>query len=424
MTTSRTVVITGVGAVTPSGSTAPDLWRSVLQGRSGVTLLPADLTAGLPVRVGGLVEGDPELSDLPVSVAHRLRPVQRWAIAAADEALSNAGVDRSRDSLPWDPHRVCVIVATGSGPIDAALHAASAFRDRGPRSIPPGLVVYGTADAAAGVLSQRYGFHGATQAVVATCASGAIGIGEGMRRIRHGYADAVLVIGMDDCLNPVHLAANANLRSLATGYADDPASASRPFDRARSGFVMAQGAGAVLLEASDSAVRRGARTQAIVAGFGDTSDAYHPTSPHPDGHAAAAAIRACLSDAGISADQVDHVNAHGTGTPLGDRAEIAALTHALGDRARFVPLTATKSSTGHLLGASGVVETILAVMTLRDQMLPPTINLSDPEFGDWNFVRDLPRPHATEAVLSNSFGFGGHNAALLLTAPPEAALLR
>lgn len=415
MTAARTVVITGVGAVTPSGSTAPDLWRAVLDGRSGVTLLPVELTAGLPVRVGGLVDRYPEVPDLPVPLARRLSPVQRWAIAAADEALSDAAVDRSRGTLPWDPHRVCVIVATGSGPVDAVLQAASALRDRGPRSVPPGLAVFGTADAAAGILSQRYGFRGATQAVVAACAGGAIAIGEGMRRIRHGYADAVLVVGMDDCLNPVHLAANANLRALATGYADDPPSASRPFDRARSGYVMAQGAGAVLLESSDSALRRGARAQAVVAGFGDTSDAHHPTSPHPDGRGGAAAIRACLADAGISTDQVDHVNTHGTGTQLGDRAEIAALSHALGDRARSIPLTATKSSTGHLLGASGVVETILAVMTLRDQLLPPTINLDDPEFDDRDFVHELPRPHATETVLSNSFGFGGHNAALLLT---------
>ncbi len=412
----RTVVITGVGAVTPSGPTAPDLWRSVLRGRSGVTLLPGELTAGLPVRVGGLVGRYPAAADLPVSVARRLSPVQQWAIAAADEALADAGVDRAAGPLPWEPPRLCIIVATGSGPVSTVLQAASGFRDRGPRQVSPALVVFGTADAAAGILSQRYGARGSTQAVVAACASGAIGIGEGMRRIRHGYADAVLVVGMDDCMNPVHLAANANLRTLATGYADDPASASRPFDRARSGFVMAQGAGAVLLESRDSALRRGARPQAVVAGFGDTSDAHHPTSPHPDGHGATAAIRACLSDADTSADRVDHVNTHGTGTLLGDRAEIAALTHALGERAHSIPLTATKSSTGHLLGASGVVEAIVAVMTLRDQLLPPTINLTDSEFDGWDFVRDLPRAHATETVLSNSFGFGGHNAALLLTA--------
>ncbi|WP_245861155.1 beta-ketoacyl-[acyl-carrier-protein] synthase family protein [Microbacterium aurantiacum] len=409
------MAITGVGAVTPSGSTAPDLWQSVLHGRSGVTLLPAELTAGLSVRVGGLVGRYTEATGLPAPVARRLSPVQRWAIAAADEALADAGVDRRIGSLPWDPHRLCIIVATGSGPVDTVLQAASGFRDRGPRQVSPALVVFGTADATAGILSQRCGARGATQAVVAACASGAVGIGEGMRRIRHGYADAVLVVGMDDCMNPVHLAANANLRSLATGYADDPASASRPFDRSRSGFVMSQGAGAVLLEAENSARRRGARPQAVASGFGDTSDAHHPTAPHPDGNGAAAAIRACLADAGVSSDQVDHVNTHGTGTLLGDRAEIAALGHALGERAHSIPLTATKSSTGHLLGASGVIETIIAVMTLRDQQLPPTINLNDAEFGDWDFVRDLPRRHATQTVLSNSFGFGGHNAALLLT---------
>ncbi|WP_341975930.1 beta-ketoacyl-[acyl-carrier-protein] synthase family protein [Microbacterium sp. LTA6] len=411
----REVVVTGVGAVTASGTTAAALWNSVVEGRSGMSVLPDSLTTGMAVSVGGVIAGFPEPPDLPASLARHLSPVQRWAITAADEALTDAGWDRSRGASPWEPYRVSIIVATGSGPVDAMLRAGSAFEAGGPRKVPPGLVVFGTADAAAGILSQRYGFRGATHAVTAACASGAVGIGEGLRRIRHGYADAVLVVGMEDCLNSVHLAANTNLRALATGYADDPSSASRPFDRSRSGFVMAQGVGAVLLEAADTAVRRGAVPQATVAGFGETTDAHHPTAPHPDGQGAAAAIRACLADAHTSAAQVDHVNTHGTGTPLGDRAEIAALAHALGERAHRVPLTATKSSTGHLLGASGVIEAILAVLTLRDQTLPPTLNLTDPEFDDWVFVRDRPQAVAVETVLSNSFGFSGHNAALLFT---------
>ena len=202
-------------------------------------------------------------------------------------------------------------------------------------------------------------------------------------------------------------------RSMATGFADDPAAASRPFDRARTGFVMAQGAAAVLLEAAEVAASRGARALATVAGFGATSDAHHATTPDPSGDGAAAAITACLDDARITPDEVDHVNAHGTGTLAGDDAELAALERGLGARAGRVPISATKSSTGHLLGAAGVVEAVIAAMTLRDQVLPPTINLTDPA-RDWDFVRDAARSHAVGTVLSTSFGFGGHNAALIL----------
>lgn len=405
----RRVVITGLGAVTPNGSDVPALWDAVRAGRSGITRLPDELTDGLRVRVGGRVADFAEPA-LPANLRRRLTPMQRWAVVSADEALADA-----RWSPPGDPHRVGIIAATGSGPVDAVIGAA-AFADANPRRVPPELVVYGTADAVTGVLAQRHGLRGAAHAVTAACASGAIGIGEGVRRIRHGYADAVLVVGMDDCLGRTHLAANANLRTLATGFAEDPASASRPFDRARGGFVMGQGAAAVLLEADDHARERGARPYAFVSGFGDSGDAHHATAPDPLGHGAAAAIAACLADAGVTAHEVDHVNTHGTGTARGDAAEIAALSLALGRHGRDVPLTATKSTTGHLLGASGVVEAILAVLTLRDQIVPPTVNLSDPEFDDWWFARDAELAHPMRSVLSNSFGFGGHNAALLFSA--------
>ncbi|WP_350350581.1 beta-ketoacyl-[acyl-carrier-protein] synthase family protein [Microbacterium sp. A8/3-1] len=413
MSARRSAVVTGVGAVTPSGLTAPALWASVRAGRSGITRLPPELSG--PVQVGGVVRGFTAPGDLPRPLARHLTPMQQWAIAAADEAMTTAGATPGLD-LPWSPPAVQVIVATGSGPVDAVLRADATMRERGPRAVPPGLTVYGTADAVAGVLSRRYGILGQTHAFTAACASGAVAIGEGLRRIRHGYADAVLVVGMDDCLGPLHLAAHTNLRSVVTGFADDPASASRPFDRARRGFVMSQGAAAVLLEAGDFARGRGARPVATVAGFGATGDAHHATAPDPAAAGATRAIEACLADAGVPASAVDHVNTHGTGTVLGDDAELVALWNALGRRAPAVPLTATKSTTGHLLGAAGVVEAVIAAMSLRDQVLPPTINLSDPADG-WDFVRDTERSHPVDAILSTSFGFGGHNAALLLTGP-------
>jgi 3-oxoacyl-[acyl-carrier-protein] synthase II len=409
----RSVVVTGVGTITPSGLTAPSMWASVRAGRSGITRLPSELADSGSVQVGGVVSGFTAPTDLPTSLARHLTPMQQWAIAAADEAMEIAGTG----DLPWNADAAQVIVATGSGPVDAVVEAAGTLREAGRRRVPSGLAVYGTADAIAGVLNRRYGFLGQTHAVTAACASGAIAIGEGLRRIRHGYADAVLVVGMDDCLGPLHLAAHANLRSVVTGFGDDPSSASRPFDSARSGFVMAQGAAAVLLEAADLATERGTRPLATVAGFGATSDAHHATAPDPAAAGATRAIHACLADAAVTASAVDHVNTHGTGTLLGDTAELVALGRALGARAPLVPLTATKSTTGHLLGAAGVVEAVIAAMTLRDQVLPPTINLSEPCADEWGFVRDQERRHPVGTVLSTSFGFGGHNAALLLTAP-------
>lgn len=412
MSTGRPVVLTGVGAVTPSGLTAPELWSSVRTGRSGITALPPEIVGSGPVRVGGVVRGFVDPSGLSAPLARRLSPMQRWSIGAADEALSDAGWN----DRPGDAWATQVIVATGSGPMDATVRAARALGEEGPRRVPAGLTVYGTADAIAGVLSRRHGFLGQTHAVAAACASGAVALGEALRRIRHGYADAVLVVGVEDCLNPLHLAAHANLRSVVTGFDDDPVSASRPFDKARTGFVMAQGAAAVLLEAADVARARGARPLATLAGFGATSDAHHATAPDPTATGATRAITACLEDAGLHAADIDHVNTHGTGTVLGDTAELIALEQALGTRARSVPLTATKSSTGHLLGAAGVVEAVIVALTLRDQVLPPTINLSHPCAEGWDFVRDRERAHPVRTVLSTSFGFGGHNAALLFTA--------
>lgn len=411
MSVHRSVVITGIGAITPSGLTAPSMWASVRAGRSGITRLPPELAGSGSVQVGGVIRGFTAPADLPTSLARHLTPMQRWAIAAADEAMDYTGTG----DLPWNADAAQVIVATGSGPVDAVVRAANTLRDDGRRRVPPSLAVYGTADAVAGVLSRRYGFLGQTHAVTAACASGAIAIGEGLRRIRHGYADAVLIVGMDACLGPLHLAAHANLRSVVTGFGDDPSSASRPFDRGRTGFVMAQGAVSVLLEAADVASERGARPLSTVAGFGATSDAHHATAPDPAAAGATRAIDTCLADARVTASAVDHVNTHGTGTVLGDEAELRALAQALGGSAPSVALTATKSTTGHLLGAAGVAEAVIASMTLRDQVLPPTINLSDPLADGWDFVRDREREHPVHTVLSTSFGFGGHNAALLFT---------
>ena len=421
----RRVVITGLGAVTPSGIGVPELWNAVAQGRSAITLLEGPEFDGLAVRIGGQVRGFDVSTVLDRSLAKRLSPVQHWAIAAADEALAQAGVDAASvvggggpsGVLPWDAERVAVIAATGSGPIDAMQSATRVLDERGPRAVPLTLSIHGAPDSAAALLSQRYGIRGPAQGVSATCASGAVGLGDGLRRIRHGYADAVLVVGMEDCLNGVNLSSNANMRALAAGYEDAPETASRPFDRSRSGFVMSQGAAAILIESEEHALARGADVLAVLAGFGSASDAHHPTAPHPEGRGAAQAVRECLADAGVGPEAVDHINAHGTDTPAGDAAELLALEAALGEHARRTPISATKSSTGHLLGAGGVVEAIISVMSLRQRLLPPTLNLDDPEFDGWDFVAGNARSAAVSRVLSTSFGFGGHNGAVLIERP-------
>jgi 3-oxoacyl-[acyl-carrier-protein] synthase II len=261
------VVITGTGAITPSGLDPAQLWDAVASGRSAITTLDDPAFDGLAVRIGGRVSGFQ--TAVEPRLARRLTPMQLWAIAAADQALAQARAD----PRPWDPERVAVIAATGSGPVDAMQQATRALDARGPRAVPLTLSMHGAPDAAAALLSQRHGIQGGAQGVSATCASGAVGLGEGLRRIRHGYADAVLVVGMEDCLNAVNLSSNANMRALASGYEDDPARASRPFDAARSGFVMAQGAAAIVLESEASARRRGATVPAELAGCGPPRDA-------------------------------------------------------------------------------------------------------------------------------------------------------
>jgi 3-oxoacyl-[acyl-carrier-protein] synthase II len=401
-------VVTGIGAITPCGLDVESTWDAVAAGRSGIRALTSVDVSDLAVAVGGEVRGFDPLDHVSHSDARRLDRHALYAIAAAQEALQGFA--------PEDPARFCVTVATGSGPVSLIQDAARALDQGGPRRIPPGVVVYGGPDAAAAYLSQRYGARGASVGTSATCASGTVALGDAMRVIRHGYADAVLVVGADDCLNRVNLAVNSTLGALAPGFADEPSRACRPFDRSRSGFVMSAGAAALLVESAEHARRRGAEVLGEIAGYGVTSDAYHPTAPRPDGSGAIAAMRAALDDARISAGEIGHVNAHGTGTLLNDEMEAGALRAVFGEAAASVPVTSTKSTTGHLLGAAGTLEAVISLLAMRDGVIPPTINLDDPAFADLNVVANVAREARMRTVLSNSFGFGGHNAALVIRA--------
>lgn len=440
------VSITGLGAITPSGLTVPEVWDAVVNGRSGIRVLEGEEfetphARELGVRIGGQVRGFNRENYVDRQLARRLDDMHVWAIAAADQALGQAGIHllgacEPKTAPPWDPARVMVVVATGSGPLRPHHEAALAFERKGQRGVPLSLTMHGAPDAPAALISQRYEVTGPARAVSATCASGAVALGEAMRALRHGYADAAIVVGVEDCLHPINVSSNANVRALAAGYESNPEEASRPFDRGRKGFVVSAGAAAVVLERETVAQSRGAHALAELAGYGASSDAHHPTAPLPDGRGAAAAMRAALADAGLTLEQfatdgpdggaIGHVNAHGTGTVAGDAAEAAALkavfdasVEAPTANAQLqLPITATKSSTGHLLGAAGVLEAVISVCSLREGIIPPTINLDDPAFPELTIVREPRRmpPESNTAVLSNSFGFGGHNAAILITA--------
>lgn len=406
------VVITGYGAVTPLGLDAETSLSAVREGRSGIGPITTFDVSDISVKIGGEVRGFDPTTVVSRADVKRLDEHALYAIAAGTEAIRHAipGITPG-DPLPFDAERFNITLGTSAGPALLLQDATRALEERGPTRVLPGVVVYGGSDAGAVYLSTQYGARGTTQGIGATCASSAIAIGEGMRAIRHGYADAVLVTGAEHCLIRVNVAANANIRALTSDYNDDPTRASRPFDRNRSGFVMSSGAAALMLESESVALARGATILGTLLGYGTTSDAYHATAPHPEGEGAARAMQFALDDAGLTASDIDHVNAHATGTPQGDPSESTALTAVFG--AGVPPITATKSVSGHMVGAAGAFEAIVSLDALRRGSIPPTINLDDPEF-DLDIVRGSARTATLTHVMSNSFGFGGHNASLII----------
>lgn len=416
------MVITGSGAIAPSGLSAAAVVDTVFAGHSAVDVLAGSAYDELPVRIGAQIRHFSPLEFLPKPLIRRLEPVQQWAIAAANQAMTAAGLWDGKQ-LTASPERIGIIVATGSGPITAMQAATRALDTQGPRAVPLTLSAFGSPDSVGAVLTEQYRAFGPSYAISATCASSTVALGQGLRYIRHGYLDHVLVIGMEDCLGPVNLASNSNMRALAAGYEDDPQAASRPFDQDRSGFVMGHGAGALVLSATaqghvinNDADASHARVE--IAGYGESSDAYHATAPHPEGRGAGAAMTAALRDADIDPRTVGAIYAHATGTRAGDSAELAALHTVFGEYGRTIPLTATKSATGHLLGASGLLAVICAINTVTTGRVPPTLNLDRPEFPDWDYVTGSARATDAKTALVNSFGFGGHNAALIVRRAP------
>ncbi|EWM11119.1 beta-ketoacyl-ACP synthase II [Kutzneria sp. 744] len=407
----RRIVITGWGAVTPLGLTVEETWSAMLRGCSGIAELTTVDTTGLTVRIGGEVRGFNPEDYMPRTVSRRLDSFAQYAVGAAQQAVEHAKFTIGPD----EADRVGVLIGSGYGAANYNQQVAHVVRDRSPRAVSPFSQVTGAIDSAVGEVTMRIGAQGPSRAQSTACATGTDSIGEAARWIRYGIADVVVAGGAESCLNRADLAGSANARALSTRN-DDPTRASRPFDAARDGFVMSSGAGVLVLEELEHALRRGVPILAEVSGYGSTSDAYHLTAPHPEAIGARKAMRLALEDAGVDSSDVDYINAHGTSTPIGDEREVYAIRSVLGARASAVPVSSTKSMTGHMLGAGGAVEAIVCALAMRDSVVPPTVNLDDPLDAEMNFVPNVAQEHEVRVAVSNSFGFGGHNAVLVLSA--------
>ena len=414
MGTDRTnVVVTGLGVITPVGADVPSTWDSLLAGRSGVTKLTDDWASELPARIAAWAAADPATLMDRVQ-ARRMDRCEQFAMVAAREAWADAG------SPDVEPERLGVVVSSGIGGVSSTLKAYDTLREKGWQRLSPFTVPMLMPNGAAGWLSIELGARAGAHTTVSACASGAEAIGYAMEMIRSGRADVVLAGGTEAAIIPLNIAAFAAMRALSTRN-DEPERASRPFDRGRDGFVLGEGAGMVVLESAEYAARRGARVHAVAAGVGYSSDAHHIAQPDPDATGVVNALRRVMADARLQPEQVAHINAHATSTPAGDVVECQAIAEALGEASSGVVVSATKSMTGHLLGGAGAVESVAAILALREAVAPPTINLEDPDDDAGVQIATEPtklqsRGNAPMAVINNSFGFGGHNVAVAFTA--------
>ena len=420
MSAQTRIVITGMGIASPLGCGVEPVWQRLLAGKSGLRRLPEDMVSDLPAKVGGVVptiEEDAEAGLNPDTIVSPKdqRKMDRFillALAATDEALQQA---------QWQPataaqqERTATIIASGVGGFPAIADAVRTADTRGTRKLSPFTIPSFLVNLAAGHVSIKYGFKGPLGAPVTACAAGVQAIGDAARMIRAGEVDVAICGGAEACIHTVSLGGFAAARALSSDFNDEPTRASRPFDRDRDGFVMGEGAGILVIESLDHALARGAQPIAEIVGYGTSADAYHLTSGPEDGDGAKRAMELAIKQAGITPDQIQHLNAHATSTPVGDKGELAAIKRVFGDHNK-IAVTSTKSATGHLLGAAGGIETIFTALALRDQIIPPTLNLENPdEFAAGvDIVSGAARPTIIDYAISNGFGFGGVNASILL----------
>ncbi len=403
----RRVAVTGIGAVSALGPNASATWEGLIAGRSGVHEITAFDASAYTTRFAATLDDWNPSEWLDTKEARRMARFQQFAVVAAEEALKDSGlvIDDS------NAERVGVIVGSGIGGLGTMEDQHDILRDKGPSRVSPFLVPMMIVDLAAGHISIRSGAKGINYAPVSACATGNHSIGEAFEAIRRGSADAVIAGGFDCGVTPLGLAGFCAARALSTRN-DDPSAASRPFDAGRDGFVMGEGGGILILEELEHAKARGARIYAELVGYGATADAHHMTAPAPDGNGGRRAMQLALAQSGLAPEQIGYINAHGTSTQLGDAAETGAIKAVFGPDAP--PVSSTKSMTGHLLGGAGALEAVACVLAIENSILPPTINYTDPDPAcDLDYVPNVARKAEIPAALSNSFGFGGHNACLV-----------
>ena len=418
----RRVVVTGLGMVSPLASGVEPSWTKLLAGESGIRPIETFDVSDLPAKIGGMVpRGDGPGLFRPTDYveAKELRRNDDfivYGIAAAVQAVEDSG---------WKPEaeearcRTGVLLGSGIGGLNTIADTTLVLEKGGPRRVSPFFIPAALINLASGQVSIRYGFKGPNHAVVTACSTGAHAIGDAARLIALDDADVMVAGGCEAALGRIGMAGFAAARALSTGFNETPEKASRPWDKDRDGFVMAEGAGAVILEEYEHAKRRGAKIYAEVKGYGLSGDAYHITAPSPQGDGGFRSMQAALKRAGLSPGDIDYINAHGTSTPLGDEIELGAVKRLFGNAVAKLSMSSTKSAIGHLLGAAGAVEAIFCILAIRDQIVPPTLNLDNPSegCGDVDLVPHKAKEREVRAALSNSFGFGGTNASVIFTAP-------
>ena len=403
------VVVTGIGLVTPVGLNSESTWNSLVEGRSGIDYISLFDAEGYESRIAGEVDNFDASAALGRKEAKRLDRFSQFACVAALEALEHANLNMEKE----DADRVGVLIGSGVGGIITISDQHKILLKRGPKRVSPFLVPMMLGDMASGQVSMMIGAKGPNFSTVSACATGADSIGEALEMIRRGRADVVIAGGTEAAICEIGVAGFNSCMALSTRN-EDPQGASRPFDSDRDGFVLGEGAGLLVLESLEHAEKRGANILAEMSGYGASSDAHHVTQPHPDGEGAARAMKWAIEDAGITPDKVDYINAHGTSTPLNDKYETIAMKRMYGDHAYNLAISSTKSMTGHLLGAAGAIEAAFTVLAIKNDIVPPTINIENPDPEcDLNYIPNTAKKQPVNVAMSNSLGFGGHNASLV-----------
>ena len=403
------IVVTGIGVVSPVGLSRDSTWKNLLAGVSGIDHIAAFNPEDLETTIAGEVKGFEPTDYMGRKDARRMDRFSQLAVAAASEAVEHAQFA----DLNGNGERVSVMVASGIGGIITLSEQIGVLDARGPRRVSPFLVPMMLPDMASGHVSMSLGAQGPNYSTVSACASGGDAIGQGQTLLRMGVADAVIAGGTEAAICPIGVAGFNSVKALSRRN-DEPQKASRPFDALRDGFVLGEGAAILVMETLENARERGAEPIVEMAGYGSTSDAHHITQPHPEGEGAARAMEMALKDAGMSPEDIDYINAHGTSTPLNDRSETLAMKKVFGDEAYKIPISSTKSMTGHLLGASGALEAAVSALAIVNSAAPPTINLEEPDADcDLDYIPHVARRGRIRTAMSNSFGFGGHNVSLI-----------